>query len=105
MAPIKTMAKRYRYFFTRTGHKGFRSQRAKEAFSKHLIGISEKLFLAAVLPYISYMLRPEEVRLVQVFIGTIVFVLGAIYTRQAGLQVLDDLEANRLEVINANEVR
>jgi hypothetical protein len=87
------------------GHLAYTGKRAKEEFAKQLISVSEKIFLATLLPILGFMLKPTELNLSLLIVADSVFIIAGLYLRHEGLKVLDDIDANRIEVVDANHFK
>ena len=85
------------------GHLTYTSPRAKEEFARQLISMSEKIFIATLLPLLGYMLAPSTINLGLLLLADSVFFFGGLYLRHEGLKVLDDIAMNRIAVVDANE--
>ncbi len=83
------------------GHLTYRSKRAKEEFAKNLMSMGEKIMLAGVLPLLGYMLNPSSINLVLSLTTSGVFVWGGLSLRHEALKTYDDIEMNRLTVVDA----
>jgi len=89
---------------TAQGHEIYSSRRAKEEFAKQLISVSEKVFLGTLLPLFGYMLDPSKVNIGFLIVASFAFAICGMYVRHQGLKVLDDLEANRIQIASKNDI-
>jgi len=86
-------------------HSAYTSKRAKEEYAKQLISISEKVFLAVLLPLFGFMLVPTNVNVGLLVFAVPVFICAGLRLRHIGLKVFDYIEANKNEVIDANQLK
>lgn len=80
------------------GHEFYKTKAAKELYGKQLISLSEKMLWAMIIPFLGYLIEPDNVPIVSVASSSLIFFLIAMYFRHQGMKIIDGLESNKIPI-------